>query len=194
MATHRRTVSLKQCTDRPPFTEAPIFETERLVFRGHRVDDFENCAALWADPEVVRFISGTPFTAEASWARLLRYIGHWPAVGYGYWVAEAKDDGRFVGEVGFADYKRDITPSLAGKPEAGWVLTTAEHGKGLATEAVKGITSWADRFLTHGETVCIFDPEHQASIHVGQKAGYSGDTIATYHDRPTLIMSRTAVR
>lgn len=60
---------------------APTLETERLILRPHRVQDFEAVAALWAEPEVVRFISGTPSAPEESWARLLRYIGHWQALG-----------------------------------------------------------------------------------------------------------------
>ncbi len=66
---------------------------------------------MWADPEVTRYIGGKPLTEEESWARLLRYVGHWSLLGFGYWVVEEKTTGNFIGEVGFADYKRDL-PSL----------------------------------------------------------------------------------
>ena len=36
----------------------PVIETERLILRGHRLDDFEGLAAMWADPEVTRYIGG----------------------------------------------------------------------------------------------------------------------------------------
>ena len=36
------------------------------------------------------------------------------------------------------DWKRDIVASLAGVPGLGWVLATRVHGKGYATEAVRG--------------------------------------------------------
>jgi len=75
----------------------PRLETERLILRGHDVADFESSAAMWADPEVVARISGMPSTAAESWSRLLRYIGHWQALGYRYWVLESKVDGAFVG-------------------------------------------------------------------------------------------------
>ena len=42
-----------------------------------------------------------------------------------------------MGEVGFADMKREITPSLEGMPEIGWALMPVAQGKGIASEAVK---------------------------------------------------------
>ena len=83
-------------------------------------------AAMWADAGVTRFISGRPFTREECWARLLRYAGLWPTLGFGYWAIEDKAEGRFLGEAGFADFKRDMTPSIEGLPEAGWVLAPSE--------------------------------------------------------------------
>ena len=88
--------------------EVPILESERLKLRGHRLDDSVHSAAMWADPEVTRYIGGKPLTEEESWARLLRYVGHWSLLGFGYWLVEEKMTGNFIGEVGFADYKRDL--------------------------------------------------------------------------------------
>lgn len=38
----------------------PAIETERLILRPHRIEDFDAYAAFWADPEVIRFITGFP--------------------------------------------------------------------------------------------------------------------------------------
>ena len=123
----------------------PTIETGRLLLRGYRLDDFTACAALWADPYVTRFIGGRPLSAEESWARLLRYAGHWGLLGFGYWVIEEKSSGEFVGELGFADWKREIEPAIQ-VPEAGWVLATEAHGKGYATEALpRAALAWAGR-------------------------------------------------
>ncbi len=168
----------------------PVLETDRLILRPHRVEDFDDVTALWADPEVVRYIGGVPSTRQASWGRLLRYIGHWQALGFGYWVVEARGDGRFLGEVGFADYQRDITPSLDGLPEAGWVLASAAHGQGYASEAVQCMLQWADEVKGWSETVCIFDPDHSASQNVARKAGYEVSGEAIYEGLPTLVMRR----
>src|ERR1700740_1278177 len=104
--------------------EVPTLETERLRLRGHRIDDFADCAAMWGDPQVTPHIRENPFTEEESWTRLLRYIGHWALLGFGYWVVQQKQTGRFLGEVGFADYKRDLRPALKDIPEIGWVFAS----------------------------------------------------------------------
>lgn len=83
---------------------------------------------MWADPLVTRYIGGTPFSEEDSWARLLRYAGHWALLGFGFWAIEEKETGRFAGELGFADFKRDIHPPLEATPELGWVLRSEIHG------------------------------------------------------------------
>jgi RimJ/RimL family protein N-acetyltransferase len=126
---------------------APVIETERTRLRAHRLDDFETYAAMWADPVVTRFIGGKPRTREESWMRFLRHAGLWSLLGYGFWAIEEKATGRFVGEAGFHDLKRDMEPSIENIPEAGWALAPSVHGAGLATEVVD--VSW------RGATRCL---------------------------------------
>ncbi len=57
--------------------------TDRLRLRAPRVSDFADMSAMWADPEIMRHISGQPSSPSESWSRLLRYIGHWHAMGFG---------------------------------------------------------------------------------------------------------------
>src|SRR5262245_9173173 len=101
----------------------PVLETERLRLRGHEMRDFDAHAAMWAEPGVVRFISGKPSTREESWGRFLRYPGHWRMVGHGFWLIEEKASGAFVGEGGFGTFKRDGIAFDA--PEMGWALSPA---------------------------------------------------------------------
>lgn len=169
--------------------DIPVLESQRLLFRGHTSDDFAASAAMWADMDVVRYISARPATSEESWSRLLRYAGHWKMLGFGYWVVQCKQTGSFLGEVGFADFKRNIKPSLNGRPEAGWALTPSAHGCGLATEALCRITEWSDQFLD-GPTVCIFNPDHHASKRVAEKAGYVDCMTAQYLGAPVRVMER----
>src|ERR1700749_5163245 len=124
--------------------EVPVIETERLRLRAHPTHDLGGGGAMWGDPVVTRYIGGKPFTREEVWARLLRYAGHWAMLGFGYWVVRDAQSGRFVGEVGFADYHREIEPSLLGTPEVGWALDPSVHGRGYATEAVRAALGWAD--------------------------------------------------
>lgn len=77
--------------------DTPVIETGRLILCAHRLSDFTLLAEMWADPDVVRFIGGKPFTREESWVRLLRLLGHWKLLGFGYWAVELKESGRFIG-------------------------------------------------------------------------------------------------
>ena len=170
--------------------QVPVIETERLKLRGHRLEDFGACAAMWADPVVTRHIGGRPFSEEESWTRLLRYVGHWALLGFGYWVVEEKPTGSFVGEIGFADYKRDMQPPLKGTPEIGWAFAAQSHGKGYATESVRAAVAWADARFGAGPTACIIAPENLASIRVAEKCGYRKLRLASYKGQATMLFVR----
>jgi RimJ/RimL family protein N-acetyltransferase len=165
--------------------------TERLNLRLHGAGDFDASAAMWADPEVVRHIGGVPSTRQLSWNRLLCYIGHWTLLGYGYWVVEERATGQFIGEVGFADFHRDIEPSLDGIPELGWALVPSAHGKGYATEAVRAALTWAKEHL-HGASrvASIIAPENLASIRVAHKCGLLFWQEGRYRDQPVSLYER----
>jgi RimJ/RimL family protein N-acetyltransferase len=151
---------------------APVIETKRLILRAHRLDDFPALAAMWGDPVIARFISGQPSTQEECWARLLRYVGHWELLGFGFWAVQWKNSARLIGDVGFANWERNISPSLDGRPEGGWVFSTEAHGRGIATEAVNAALAWMDEKFGAKSTACIIGPGNAASIRVAQKAGY----------------------
>jgi RimJ/RimL family protein N-acetyltransferase len=174
---------------RPP-SAIPGIETERLTLRAHRLEDFVDSAAMWGDPEVTRYIGGRPFSKEEVWTKLLRYVGHWSVMGFGYWVARDRATGRFVGEVGFADFKREIEPSLDGAPEIGWALAPWAHGRGLATEAVRAANAWGVAHFESGRTVCLISPENLASIRVAEKCGYKEFKRTTYKGQPTILFER----
>jgi RimJ/RimL family protein N-acetyltransferase len=174
----------------PARLEVPTVDTARLVLRGHGLDDLADSAALWGDPAVTRYIGGRPSTEEEVWSRLLRYAGHWAALGYGYWVVVERASGRFVGEVGLADFRRAIEPSLAGAPEAGWVLAPWAHGRGYATEAVRAALAWYEDRFGPTRTVCIVDPAHAASLRVAARCGFRELARTTYHGDPTVVLER----
>lgn len=172
----------------------PVLETERLRLRGHRADDLDACAALWADTEVVRHTTGKPQTREEVWWRILRYIGHWALMGYGFWALEEKASGKFVGDVGFADFKRELTPSLGDTPESGWVLASEFHGKGYATEAMRAVIAWGDEHFGAVRTACLIHPDNTASLRVAEKLGYREYARSAYREHDVLLLERPAAQ
>lgn len=174
-----------------PALLVPTVTTDRLVLRGHRIEDFDESIAMWSDPKVVRYVGGKPFTREGVWSMRLRYAGHWALMGYGYWVVEERASGRFVGEVGFAEMKREIVPSIEGCPEAGWVLSPWSHGQGFATEAVRAALTWGAERFGPIDTVCIIDPDNVASLGVAKKCGYEVELETVYKGEPIVVSRRS---
>ena len=169
---------------------APLLETARLLLRPFQPEDLEAQARTMGDPEVVRHLGGTPFSREDTWRRLLCAPGLWTLLGFGYWAVVRRDDGAYVGQLGFADFKREMTPSIEGLPEIGWILAPDMHGRGYATEAAQAALAWADMVLQAREYVAIIDADNAASIRVAEKIGFNEKEPATYRGEPLLLFRR----
>jgi len=168
----------------------PILETARLKLRAHRPEDFAACSAMWADPIINRYTSGKPLTPEETWAKMLRYGGLWLMLGYGYWAVEEKSTGEFVGELGFADFKRDLQPPLDDTPEIGWCLVSRVHGKGYATEGINAAVAWCDQHFGARRTSCIIHVENAPSIRVAEKCGYREWQRTRYKNTDVILYTR----
>jgi RimJ/RimL family protein N-acetyltransferase len=177
-----------------PAAAAPIVETDRLRLRGHTLADFEASFAMWSEPSVARYIGGKPSTREEAWGRLLRYVGHWALLGFGYWLVEEKESGRFAGEIGLSNFLRAIEPPLAPVPEAGWVLAPWAQGRGFATEAVSATLRWMEQHHGTGRTVCLINPENAPSLRVAARVGYVELSRVDYHGEPNIVLERLAPR
>lgn len=165
-------------------------ETERLVLRPYRRDDFTSYAALFADPQVVRFIGGVPFSREQAWTRFLRQVGMWHYFGFGFFALQDRENGAFIGEAGFHDLHRVIQPSLEGTMETGWALSPRSHGRGLATEAVQAVLGWGQQHFPHLRKTCIIDVENTASLRVAAKLHYREIRRTTYHGAHVILFER----
>lgn len=172
----------------------PVLQTERLTLRRHQLADFDELAEMWAHPEVARYIGGRAFTRMESWTKLFRYVGHWELLGFGYWAVVETASGRFAGEVGFADFHREMEPPLDGTPEQGWVIAPWAHGKGYATEAVDAALKWGAANFTQPRAVCLIDPENTTSIRVAEKCGYRRYAETTYQGSATILFEHHFTR
>lgn len=170
---------------------APVLETERLILRGHARADFEPLYSMWADPDVVRFITGKPSTREESWGRLLRYPGMWALIGYSFWVIEEKGSGQVIGEGGFADFQREIDPPIE-TPEMGWALKPSVQGKGYAFEALSAMIAWGEAHFARRDFACIIAPENAPSIRLAERLGFLEIARGAYKEKPTIFFRRPA--
>jgi RimJ/RimL family protein N-acetyltransferase len=171
-----------------PLSVVPVLVSERLRLRAHTLSDLDAMAAMWADEGVTRHISGKPSTREESWGRMLRYVGHWTLMGFGYWLIEEKQTGRYVGDGGFIAGQRGVE-GMIDAPEQGWAIAPSQQGKGYATEAANAMLAWADASLIPTVS-CMIAPENAASIRVAEKAGYREYARAEYKGEPSILYRR----
>ncbi|MFK4811893.1 GNAT family N-acetyltransferase [Devosia sp. ZW T5_3] len=166
----------------------PILTTDRLILRAHTAADFPGCYTLWSDPDVTRFIGGRPSTQEEVWSRILRYIGHWEVLNYGYFLVTERQTGAVVGDFGLADFRRNVVAPFGDTPEAGWVMLPQYHGKGLAQEALTAVLAWADR--TMPRTVCMIHPDNAPSLKLAAKLGYTEYARGQYGEHTPILLER----
>ncbi|MDX6696461.1 MAG: hypothetical protein QOF02_4064 [Blastocatellia bacterium] len=140
-------------------------ETERLVLRMWRESDFEEYARICADPEVMRYLSGKPFSRLEAWRHMAFLVGHWQLRGYGYWVLEEKASGRLIGRLGL-QYP-------AGWPgfEIGWTLARESWGKGYATEGARKVLGYAFTEMDREHVISLIHSDNIGSIKVAERLG-----------------------
>jgi len=176
------------------FTSAPTLETERLILRSFTRADLDAHAAKLANPDVVRHLGGQLFNREDSWRRLTMAVGQWPLLGYGYWAVEAKADGRLIGEVGFADFERGMTPDISGAPEMGWVFDTSVHRQGVAGEAARAALDWIGATYAPPEITAIISIENAKSMRLAERLGFIREPDAIYRDELIALFRRRVAR
>ena len=140
-------------------------ETERLILRMWREADFEEYAALCADPEVMRYLGGKTWDRLESWRHMCAMIGHWHFRGYGIWAVEEKATGKFIGRIGL--HYPETWPGF----ELGWTLAREAQGKGYATEAARRALEYAFIDLNRDHVISLINPENHPSIRVAERIG-----------------------
>jgi RimJ/RimL family protein N-acetyltransferase len=155
-----------------------LLETDRLRLRRFTPDDVELLVELDSDPEVMRFINGGRPTPREDidneiLPRILSYYERFDA--YGYWAAEEKSTGEFVGW--FALHPNEDSPP--GEVELGYRLPRSAWGKGYATEGSRALVDKAFHELgaqrVRAETMTV----NTASRRVMEKAGLK--YVRTFH-------------
>ncbi len=114
-------------------------DTERLVVRSWRDEDFAPLHALCTDPQVMATI-GPLNDQDKTRALLARLQERQARDGCTFWAMERKADGRVLGFCGIA---RGTVPFIADKLEIGWRLAADCWGQSYAREAAEASLRWA---------------------------------------------------
>jgi len=154
--------------------ETVVLETERLILRRLTPNDLDDLAALYADPDVMRFYPATRTRAETK-QNLDTLIAMYAERGYGLYATVHKADGRFIGRCGL------MIQTVHGKEEleVGYMLDKAYWRRGLATEAARALRDWGFRAFGAPRIISLIRPENVPSQGVALKNGmhHGADTV-----------------
>lgn len=178
-----------------------MLETERLILRPLRGDDFDDYAAMMADPDVAGGLAegdgatrgggpgGPPEKAGLepmdAWRNLAMFIGHREIRGFSHWALVEKGTGLFVGRAG--PWRPHGFPGLG----VGWCLARAHWGKGYASEAGRAALAYCFSMLDAEEVISLILPGNDRSIAVAERIGhrhlrdteYRGNRVHVYGQR-----------
>lgn len=159
-----------------PTVENPsVIETERLRLRMLRDSDLDDLAALFADPDVMRYVgNGRPTDRAEAEKALASIVAHWEREGFGRWAIEDKHTNEFVGYGGLR--------SLFGTPEVVYHFAKRYWGKGFATEMARASLNFGFKVKGFDRIVAIAKPGNAASIHVMDKIGMHFEMQTSYYD------------
>jgi len=136
-------------------------ETQRLRLRAWTREDEPILAALYTDPQVMRYIA----VGDATVASLLeRYRRDQAQHGFAFWALCTKEDD-VVGNVGF----HVLGPT--GGPELGWALAQEAWGHGYAAEAARACIEALFAHTPHDRIVSLVDPENERSLRTAERIG-----------------------
>jgi RimJ/RimL family protein N-acetyltransferase len=156
--------------------------TARLLLRPWRDEDAKPFAAMFADPAVMEFL-GPPQDRVAIDAIVGRVRAHFERHGFGWWAAELKETGAFIGFIGLSHipFEAPFTPAV----EVGWRLASAYWDNGYATEGARAALEAGFTQSGLSEIVSITVPANVRSRRVMERIGMTHDPAEDF-DHPRL--------
>lgn len=151
--------------------------TERLQLRRPDEGDRADFVAMTRDAEVMATLGGVRSDFEAN-ATFDRFVAHWNAHDYGYWIARDLETGRFAGRAGLR------LMVVAGHPEIelGYGFMSEYWGRGLATEVARECVRAGFEATLTEELVCFTATTNSRSRNVMEKVGFRHEKDFVYAD------------
>lgn len=143
-----------------------VLETDRLVLREMQRSDLDALAAIYVDPQVMRFVgSGEAKTRKQtansiSWMRG-QYRAHKPCL----WATVRKEDNTLIGRCGIIEWDLPWDFEL----EVAFLFGRPWWGFGYATEAAIAIRNHAFARYDIPQLISLVYPQNTASIRVIEK-------------------------
>ena len=143
-----------------------IVETEHLLLRPLTLSDLDDLAALYANPEAMRFLGGTRSKDEVRYI-LNRYIREYEMYGHSFFATIQKSDQRFIGQCGLLNQEVEERPEV----ELAYILAPEYWQRGLALEGTQALKDYGLRQLGFPRVISLIPPANLASMHIAEKIG-----------------------
>jgi RimJ/RimL family protein N-acetyltransferase len=160
-----------------------ILHSARLRFEPMSEAHYDGLRVLNADPEVMRYITGQPETAEETRASIARVSARWETQGYSWWSLIEQETGELVG----AGCIQHLGHDAANPHEIGWRLRPDRWGRGYAIEAARRMAGFAFDDLQAPLLCAICDPANTASARVMEKLGMRFQGKEVWHGELNLV-------
>lgn len=140
-------------------------ESERLILRMFREEDWRSMHAHYANPDCTRFTLGRVLSEGESWRLTATLAGHWLLRGYGPYALEEKATGAMVGAVGLWH------PVDFPEREIKWAIHPACWGRGYASEAARVVQHMASEVYPGQPPISFIHQDNRSSIRVALAVG-----------------------
>jgi ribosomal-protein-alanine N-acetyltransferase len=145
-----------------------ILSTERLELRHLENGDLEALYELYRDPEIRKYYPDGTRTYEETKQELQLFLnGHPRRPELGLWATVERRTGQFLGRCGLLPWHIEGRDEV----EIAFLIRKDRWREGLATEAARGIMTYAVETLGLRRLVCLVLPGNEASAGVAGKVG-----------------------
>ncbi len=157
----------------------PVLSTPRLLMHRLGPAHLPDLLALYADPEVHRFLKSLDEVGHLQ--RIEESARMWRERGHGRVAVLERSSGRFLGRSGLQYW-----PSHD-EVEITWALRRDAWGQGFATEAARAWLGWAWENLDVPYVTAYVDPQNEPSRGVAERVGMSVLRRDRQHEREVLV-------
>jgi RimJ/RimL family protein N-acetyltransferase len=161
----------------------PVLETERLILREPREDDFQAMLAFNDSPRAA-FVGGQR-DRQLVWRGLLANIGLWALRGHGFFSVDTKA-GAFIGRVGV------LFHDGWDEPELGWHLFDGFEGHGYCAEAARAARADYHARLSRAPLISYIDPANPKSEAVARRLGAAPERETVFFDKTINVWRHPA--
>jgi ribosomal-protein-alanine N-acetyltransferase len=158
--------------------------TGRLVLRPLRESDLDALAAIYADPQTMRYLGG-PRTRERTRTGLEWMIAAHADQGFGLWATTLLENATLIGRCGLLI--QDVEG--ARETEIAYLLGSEWWGNGYATEAATAIRDHARSQLGFERLISLIAPDNVASKGAARRLGMHHERDLTFEGRPTCLFA-----